>query len=84
MGFGPDQNKEDNAMDDFSVLIFVPEDDESVDLTKYKICDVIDYRTRQIVGEIYLNKETGKQKYVQFQNEKNKKLPEITSTDIDS
>jgi len=38
IGFGPDQNKEDNAMDDFSVLIFVPEDDESVDLTKYHYC----------------------------------------------
>ena len=75
--FGPDQNKEDNAMDDFSVLIFVPEDDESVNLTKHKICDVIDYRTRQIVGEIYIDKETGKQEYVQFRNGKVRRLPEI-------
>ena len=64
-------------MDDFSVLIFVPEDDESVDSTKYKICDVIDYRTRQIVGEIYIDKETGKQEYVQFRNGKVRRLSEI-------
>jgi hypothetical protein len=72
LGFGPDQYKEDKAMDDFSVLIFVPEDDESVDLTRFKICDVVDYRTRQIVGELYINKETGKQEYVQFRNGKEK------------
>jgi hypothetical protein len=70
IGFGPDQNKEDNAMDDFSVLIFSPEDDRSENSTKYKICDVVDYRTRQIIGEIYFNKETGEQEYIQFRNEK--------------
>jgi hypothetical protein len=72
IGFGPEQNQKDNAMDDFSVLMVVSEDDESADLAKYKICDVIDYRTRQIVGEIYINKETGKQEYVQFKNENEK------------
>ena len=64
-------------MNDFSVVMFVPDIGEFVDLTKYDVCDVIDRGARRIVGKVFINKETGKEEYVQFRNGKVRKLPEI-------
>jgi hypothetical protein len=84
IGFGPDQNKEDNAMDDFSVLIFVPDTGEFLDFTKYDVHDVIDRRTNQIVGEIFINKETGKEELIQLKNGKVRRLSDIHKPGMDS
>jgi len=71
-------------MDDFSVLIFVPDTGEFLDFTKYDVHDVIDRRTNQIVGKIFINKESGKEELIQLKNGKVRRLSDISKPGMDS
>ena len=63
------------AMNYFDVLMFVPETGEFLDISKYNVHDVIDRKKNLIVGKIFVNKETGKEDYIQMRNGSVRRLP---------
>jgi hypothetical protein len=70
-------------MNDFQVLMFIPETGEFVDLTKYDVGNVIDREMNQIVGKIFTNNETGKEEFIQLRNGPVRKLPKIPEPGVD-
>jgi len=76
--------KEVFTMTDFQVLMFIPGTKEYVDLTKYDVRNLVDRRLNKIVGEIFVNKETGEEEFIQLRNGPVRKLPKIPDPGVDN
>lgn len=64
-------------MNDFQMLMFIAETGEFVDLRKYEIANLVCRRSKEVAGKVFVNKETGKEEFIQFRNGPIKRLPKI-------